>query len=275
MAEPIRQSMKPLQILAQRLAAAFVLVGAMTASLSALAETFPGRAEVRAVKGTATYATNGGPARPLKVGAILPSATIVKTGPQSSVDLFLGISAGVIRVAENSTLSLDKLTITDAGADTVIEIQLNLPDGDMYFNVNKISKGSRYEIKMPNGVAGIRGTKGSFSFRQSGAVKPPVVLVDGKLVFVHAPPNAPMTTHLMSAPPPVYFSSTEGVKIAPLELVAGVDNELTDIGKKTETPDDSPPPPPPQNPPIEPVMSPGGGTVPTGNSGAPQSSRAR
>jgi len=267
--------MKPLQILVQRLAATFVLVGVLAATFSTSAETFPGRAEVRAVKGTATYATNGGPARPLKVGAVLPSATVVKTGPQSSVDLFLGTSAGVIRLAENSTLALDKLTITDAGADTVIEIQLNLPDGDMYFNVNKISKGSRYEIKMPNGVAGIRGTKGSFSFRQSGNVKPPVVLVDGKLVFVHAPPNEPLTTYLMSAPPPVYFSATEGVKIAPQELVIGVDNELADIGRITEAPDDSPSPPPPQNPPIEPIMSPGGGTAPSGNTSTPQSSRAR
>jgi len=267
--------MKSLQILAQRLAATFLLVGALTASVSAEAETFPGRAEVRAVKGTATYATNGGPARPLKVGTALPSATVIATGPKSSVDLFLGTSAGVIRLAENSTLSLDKLTITDSGADTVLEIQLNLPDGDMYFNVNKISKGSRYEIKMPNGVAGIRGTKGSFSFRQTGALKPPVVLVDGKLVFVHAPPNAPLTTHLMSAPPPVYFSATEGVKVAPLELVAGVDDELADIGKKAEILDDSPLPPPPQNPPIEPIMSPGGGTAPSGSASPTQNSRAR
>jgi hypothetical protein len=264
--------MKPLQILAQRLAAAFVLFGTLGATHSAWAETFAGRAEVRAVKGMATYATNGGPARPLKAGAVLTSATVVKTGPQSSVDLFLGTSAGVIRVAENSTLSLDKLTITDTGADSAVEIQLNLPDGEMYFNVNKISKASRYEIKMPNGVAGIRGTKGSFSFRPNGAVKPPVVLVDGKLVFVHAPPSGPMTSYVMSAPPPVYFSATEGVKIAPQELVFEVGNELLDIEKRT--PNDSPPPPPPQNPPVEPIMSPGGGTAPGGNSGG-QGSRRR
>jgi hypothetical protein len=265
--------MKPLQILAPRLAATFVLSAAFVVTHPAAGETFPGRAEVRAVKGKATFATNGGPTQPLKAGTILPSATIVKTGPQSTVDLFLGISAGVIRLAENSTLSLDKLTITDTGADTAVEIQLNLPDGDMYFNVNKISKASRYEIKMPNGVAGIRGTKGSFSFRQSGAVKPPVVLVDGKLVFVHVPANGPMTSHLMSAPPPVYFRVTEGVKIAPLELVAQVDGELIDLDQKVSV--DSPPPPPPQNPPVEPILSPGGGTAPSGSTSSPQSSRRR
>jgi hypothetical protein len=255
--------MKPLQILAQRLAASFLLFGALGNATFVSADTFPGRAEVRAIKGTATYATNGGPGRPLKVGAVLSSPTVIKTGPQSSVDLFLGISAGVIRVAANSTLSLDKLAITETGADTAVEIQLNLPDGDMYFNVNKISKASRYEIKMPNGVAGIRGTKGSFSFRQVGASKPPVVLVDGRLVFVHAPAGGPMTSHLMSAPPPVYFSAVEGIKIAPPDLVAAVDGELTDIDKviSFETP-----PAPPPNPPVEPFMSPGGGEASSSSS---------
>ena len=262
--------MKPLQILAQRLAASFLLLGLLGAASFASAETFPGRAEVRAIKGTATYATNGGPARSLKVGAVLTSPTVVKTGPQSTVDLFLGTSAGVIRIAENSTLSLDKLAITDTGADTAVEIQLNLPDGDMYFNVNKISKASRYEIKMPNGVAGIRGTKGSFSFRQIGAVKPPVVLVDGRLVFVHAPVGGPMTSHLMSAPPPVYFSAVEGVKIAPQDLVAAIDGELKDIDKQVTF--DSPPPPPP-NPPTEPFMSPGGGEASSGGSGGQRSAQ--
>jgi hypothetical protein len=81
-----------------------------------------------------------------------------------------------------------------------------------------------------------------------------------------------MTSYVMSAPPPVYFSATEGVKIAPQELVFEVGNELLDIEKRT--PNDSPPPPPPQNPPVEPIMSPGGGTAPGGNSGG-QGSRRR
>lgn len=265
--------MKLLQILAQRFAALILLFALLGAGTFAWAESFPGRAEVRAIKGTATYTTNNGPARPLKVGAVLTSATTIKTGPQSTVDLFLGSSAGVIRVAENSTLSLDKLTITDTGAETAVEIQLNLPDGDMYFNVNKISKASRYEIKMPNGVAGIRGTKGSFSFRPTGATKPPVVLVDGKLIFIHAPAGGAMTSYLMSAPPPVYFSATEGIQPAPQELIVTVDNQLADIGAKE--PPNSPPPPPPDNPPIEPVMSPGGGTAPSGGGAPPQRSGRR
>ena len=124
-------------------------------------QTMPGKAEVRAVSGTATYSVGGAPGQPLKVGLVLGTGTTIKTGPDSTVDLFLGNSAGVIRVADRSTLSLDKLALTDTGADTAVEVQLNLPDGQLFFNVNKLSQASRYEIKVPNGVAGIRGTKGS------------------------------------------------------------------------------------------------------------------
>src|SRR6185503_12132199 len=110
-----------------------------------------------------------------------------KTGLASSVDLFLGNSAGVIRVAENTTLALDKMAITDTGADTVVEVQLNLPEGTILGNVNKLSAASKYEIKLPNGVAGIRGTR----FRISSTSF--IVLLEGTLIFVHAPPGGALT----------------------------------------------------------------------------------
>ena len=52
---------------------------------------------------------------PLKVGAVLYSGATIKTGPGSIVDLFLGNSAGVVRITENTTLGLDKLAFTDTG----------------------------------------------------------------------------------------------------------------------------------------------------------------
>src|SRR5262245_33767724 len=139
--------MKSTKVLANCILACAVM-SLLLASQSTSAQPQPGQAEVRAVKGKATYTTNGVDAMPLRVGTMLRSASTINTGPESTVDLFLGISAGVVRVGENTTLSLDKLTITDTGADTAVEVQLNLPDGDMYFNVNKLSKASRYEIKM-------------------------------------------------------------------------------------------------------------------------------
>ena len=46
----------------------------------------------------------------------------------------------------------------ETGADMVTDTQLDLKSGHIMGNVKKMSGASRYEIKLPNGVAGIRGT---------------------------------------------------------------------------------------------------------------------
>ena len=206
------------QVFASRTLPLIVLFVLLGLAHSFSAQPIPGRAEVRAIKGTASYSTNGSPARPLKVGTVLRSGYTVKTGTNSTVDLFLGTSTGVIRIAESTTLTLDLLALTDTGADLKVEVQLDLPDGEMYFNVNKLSKPSRYEIKMPSGVAGIRGTKGSFSSRPGNA-RPPIVLLEGTLEFVHVGTGGTLTTHRLKAPPAVYFSPVDGIKAAPAEMV--------------------------------------------------------
>jgi hypothetical protein len=222
-------------------AVVIVFAALMIWSRGLVADTVPGRAEVRAVKGTATYSTNGGPAKPLRVGMILRSGSTVRTGSNSMVDLFLGVSAGVVRVAENSTVAFDKLTLTDTGTDTAVEVQVHLSEGEMYFKVNKLSKASRYEIKMPTGVAGIRGTKGCLSFRQTGGRKPPITLLEGRLVYIHVPPGGEPVEHTLNAPPAVYFSPVGGVQEAPEDLVTEVTKEL-DAAEKRGTPASFPPP---------------------------------
>src|SRR5882672_5700299 len=117
------------------------LASALAALLFAFtlhAQTQPGKAEVRAIKGSATYSVAGKPAELLKVNTILGSGTTIKTGSGSTVDLFLGKSAGSVRISENTTIALDKLSLTDTGADRVVEVQLNLPEGTMYGDVKKL-----------------------------------------------------------------------------------------------------------------------------------------
>lgn len=210
-------------------------------------QTVPGKAEVRAVSGTATYSTGDAAGKPLKVGTVLASGTTIKTGPESTVDLFLGNSAGVIRVAEKSTVALDKLALTDTGADTAVEVQVHLPEGQMFFNVNKLSQASRYEIKVPNGVAGIRGTKGSARSDSSW------VLLDGTLIFVHSPPTGAATPYVLKAPPPVYFTPAEGVRPAPEDLTLAVRQQIERMGN----PPFRPPGPPPGVPGRPDFLSPG------------------
>ncbi|MEY2410805.1 MAG: hypothetical protein QOF48_3475 [Verrucomicrobiota bacterium] len=246
------QLMKLMSRFAQCLLLPVLLSVSIGTSFLAHGQTMPGKAEVRAVAGTATYSIGGAPGQPLKVGLVLNTGTTIKTGPESTVDLFLGNSAGVIRIAEKSTLSLDKLALTDTGADTAVEVQLNLPDGQMFFNVNKLSQASRYEIKVPNGVAGIRGTKGSARSDSSW------VLLDGTLIFVYAPATGTPTPYVLKAPPAVYFTPATGLRPAPEDLTRGVRQQL----ERMNGPAFHPIGPPPGVPTKEPFLSPG---TPPGN----------
>lgn len=174
-----------------------VLTGFMACGLvlamvsSALAQTTKeGAAKVVRIKGSARYSTGGGVWQPLSVGDVLRPGTTIQTDRDqgSYVDIVLGEgrvpvisgSAGstapvlgnyatsrgskviaqqnTVRLFENTMLGLDKLTAVDTGADLVTETQLDLRAGRIVGNVKKQSAASRYEVKLPNGVAGIRGT---------------------------------------------------------------------------------------------------------------------
>src|SRR5579862_2136944 len=70
-----------------------------------------GRAVARTVKGTASYAEQGGTWMPLKTGQALAPGTTVKTGVDGSVDLFLGDNGPDVHLFDSTTLGLDRLNI--------------------------------------------------------------------------------------------------------------------------------------------------------------------
>jgi len=194
------------------------LAGAMLLSMTTQlpADTQPGKITVVGLKGTASASAPGGSPAPVKMKDIYDSGTTIKTDKASSVDLFFGKSLGTMRLEESGTLTIDKFTLTDTGADTVADVQLNLPEGTILGNVNKLSAASKYEIKDPRGVAGIRGT----TLLASAAAY--FVLLEGSLVYVDVPPGGNPTPYTLQAPPAVYFSPLEGVKPAPDDLVNSV-----------------------------------------------------
>lgn len=138
-----------------------------------------GKAVVRALLGAPEYSRGGGAFIPLKVNTVLHAGDVVKTAKEDHVDLFLGKNNGVVQVTPNSTLLLDKLTFQDTGAEIVSDTQLDLRGGTIHGKVNKMSKASKYEIKTPRGVAGIRGTK--YSVSASGAV----TVAEGTVIVVY------------------------------------------------------------------------------------------
>jgi hypothetical protein len=220
---------------------------------SLVAQTVPGKAEVRAVKGVAVYSSGTGPSMPLKVGTILGPGSTVKTGAGSTVDLFLGKTAGTIRMTENTTLSMDKLTLTDTGADTAVEVQLGLSEGTILGNVNKLSAASRYEIKVPNGVAGIRGTRYQMSANNT------LVVLDGTVVFVYVPPGGGNPTpYTVAGPPAAFFSPAAGVKPADADMWKPIRDNLPG---SHGNPPFTPPGPPDAVPFKEPFISPGTGRI--------------
>ncbi|HEV2695935.1 MAG TPA: FecR family protein [Verrucomicrobiae bacterium] len=153
------------------------------------------------VEGTVTYSLGQGqPEYPLVAGKYLPPGAIVFTKDNGVADLILGKSVelpqakwsperispaadaavrgyvtyapsadqNAIRLTPNSTLAIDKLTIVDTGSDAVSDTELDLKKGKIFASVRKLSGASQYIIKLPNGVAGVRGTL--FSIDVDGAV---------------------------------------------------------------------------------------------------------
>jgi hypothetical protein len=212
--------MRSLQAIGIRLVAAAALASALVFGDSSQAQTVPGKAQVRSIKGQATYAVKEGPELALRRGMILTAGTVIKTGPGALVILFLGNSAGELRVTENSVLSLDKLAFTPTGVDTVVEVQLNLIEGQILGTVNKLSATSKYEIKMPNGIAGIRGTR--LRCNSNGQI----VVLNGTVIFVHVAPNGDAVPYTISGPPPTMFTPAGGVELAPPAVVNEVQGQF-------------------------------------------------
>jgi len=64
----------------------------------------------------------------------------------------------VVRLMKDTVLGIDKLSATPTGAGVQTDTQLDLRKGHITGNVKKMVAGSNYEIRYPQGVAGIRGS---------------------------------------------------------------------------------------------------------------------
>jgi FecR protein len=155
-----------------------------------------GVATVVRIQGEASYTLESGPNAkwiPLVAGKIVQAGATIRTEPGAMVDVVLGkqiqmpqaqgfpnaigpapdslvrgtvdfkpsVEQNVIRLSGGTTLKIDKLTVSDTGVDAVSDTELDLKHGKIFFSVKKLSTSSQYLIKIPNGIAGVRGTKGS------------------------------------------------------------------------------------------------------------------
>jgi hypothetical protein len=151
-----------------------------------------GVATVVRVKGQASYTLGGSDSwHPLVPGKILLAGSTISTKPDAIVDVVLGkqalmpqaqpapdrispaadapvrgmiscqpsVEQNIIRLSGGTTLKIDTLTTSDTGVDTVSDTELDLQAGRIFASVKKLSDTSKYLVKIPNGIAGVRGTK--------------------------------------------------------------------------------------------------------------------
>jgi hypothetical protein len=170
-----------------------------------------GAAKVARLKGGARYKAGSNDWQPLKVGDIVKPGTVIQTAANSRVDLVLGDGSApvarpvagealsyqpsaeqnMVRMWENSLLGIDKLTVMETGADVVTETQLDLKAGHIFGMVKKMSAASKYEVKIPNGVAGIRGT--TYDASAEGVIK----VLSGSVVLAYVGPDGTVVTQVI------------------------------------------------------------------------------
>ncbi len=164
----------------------------LSVAASAFAQSIhPGVITVVRISGEATYSLGDGKWHPLVAGKLLAPGSVIKTAPEATVDLVLGktialpqaksvpdrisqapdspvrgwisykpsVEQNTVRMVGDTVLAIDKLSVSDTGVDSVSDTELDLRQGAIYNSVKKLSGASQYLIKIPNGIAGVRGTQ--------------------------------------------------------------------------------------------------------------------
>ncbi len=160
----LERDMRTTQSLSKSLVACSLALAVVLGPATVNAQT-DGTAAVKAVHGSVKFANPNGPWMPLKSGTALKTGAAIQTAADSTADLAINGKDSAVRIAPNSSVALEKMTATDSDTETRMVVQT----GTIVGSIKKLSKTSHFDIRTPNGVAGIRGT----DF---------VVAVDGKTV---------------------------------------------------------------------------------------------
>lgn len=136
--------------------------------------------------GNAVYSVDGGHVWiPAVVGKDFQPGTLIRTEDKSLADLLIGQSLpdrnvrelgintrhnparnlipvgekNMVRLQPNTILGVDKLTVPEGNPTVISDCELDLKKGRILASVRKVSPSSEYLVKIPNGVAAVRGTQ--------------------------------------------------------------------------------------------------------------------
>jgi len=241
--------MKYIQALFSAVACAAVMAFTSTASAQDVKQ---GVVTVVRIHGEARYSAGDNVWHPVMPGTTLSDNDVIQSGANSTVDLVLAekvarvgyqstagspiggsvtiaglpvtpINAGqstpeqnIIRLQPDTTLAIDKFTFTQTGADTVSDTELDLRSGNVFGNVKKISAESKYLIKMPTGVAGVRGT--AFLLGANGDV----TVLSGSVVVSGIGANGQVYTTVVAAGDQFNPQTGQVTRLTPRSLVAAI-----------------------------------------------------
>ena len=218
--------MNKINYFARKMLAGTIAVAMIALANHSRAENIPQLITVIKVDGSARYSVdNGKTFMKLHRGDELQPGSLIETAEKSTVDLLMGerqgpilatptsgprpvsapgagggnggadsgAKANVVRVYPSSVLAIDKPRGWMLVPDSWRETQLDLRAGQIMGNVKKLSQASRYEVKIPNGVAGIRGT--SYVVSATGVV----YVLQGQVIISYIGPGGTVITATVSA----------------------------------------------------------------------------
>ncbi len=220
----------------------------------------PGVATIARIQGEARYSLGDGNWHPLVVGKILRAGAIIQTAHDATVDVVLGktiempqaspvpdriapapdasirgliaykpaVEQNMVRLTGDTMLAIDKLTVSDTGFDTVSDTELDLKQGRIFCSVKKLSAASQYLIKIPKGIAGVRGCViGIDASGWCAVIKDPLEPLShkGSLLLSILGPNGTPTTYQVDEGNQ-FTPQTSQVSPVPQELL-GVFQQIT------------------------------------------------
>ncbi|MCD6051243.1 MAG: hypothetical protein K0Q55_2646 [Verrucomicrobia bacterium] len=157
-----------------------------------------GKAEVKQVVGQAN----------VKAGDSITEGQTITTGPESGVEIWLGENGQLLRISENSSVTVEELKLIKDGGNTDAITTLNLKQGGLVGDVKKLSSASKYNVKHAQGVAGIRGTAYAIlpgqgvvcnsgtvlvTFTVGGVASAPITLGPNQVALPPSTPGGPPT----------------------------------------------------------------------------------
>jgi hypothetical protein len=148
----------------------YVLSVAAALAISAQASPLKGKAVVRAMRGEAQFNSNDQGYKPVALGMIFSSGTVIHTGEDSQMDLFLPDNGSALRLMANTDLAINTLRVEEIPHGQAFDTILNLNVGRILCYIKGMAGVSRYEVRSPRAMVAIR-EAGGYEVRADGTIR--------------------------------------------------------------------------------------------------------